>query len=132
MTDRRQKLVKKLLKANPSESEEKMATLIIERILADMADFYEKFFATTGPGVIVYAPDKKENSMYYMSTKELITGLEDLSSRGIDGAAEVMRKAIAKAESIDPEREALFIIEDKKGLKLFHFKREEMIKLDKD
>ena len=132
MTDRRQQLIKKLLKANPSENEEKMATLIIERILADMADFYEKFFATTGPGVIVYAPDNKENSMYYMNTKELITGLEDLSSRGIDGAAEVMRKAIAKAESIDPEKEALFIIEDKKGLKLFHFKREEMIKLDKD
>ena len=132
MTDRRQKLVKKLLKANPSESEEKMATLIIERILADMADFYEKFFAAEGPGVIVYAPDKAENSMYYMTTKELITGLEDLSSRGIDGAAEVMRRAITKAESIDPEREAIFIIEDKKGLKLFHFKREEMIKLDKE
>ncbi|BCV01543.1 MAG: hypothetical protein CM15mV43_260 [uncultured marine virus] len=125
MTDRRQKLVKKLLKANPSENEEKMATLIIERILADMADFYEKFFNAEGPGVIVYAPDNTENTMYYMTTKELITGLEDLSSRGIDGAADVMRKAIAKAESIDPEREALFIIEDKKGLKLFHFKRED-------
>ena len=132
MTDRRQQLIKKLLKANPSENEEKMATLIIERILADMADFYEKFFAAQGPGVVVYAPDNTENSMYYMSTKELIVALEDLSSRGIDGAAEVMRKAIAKAESIDPEREALFIIEDKKGLKLFHFKREEMIKLDKE
>ena len=132
MTDRRQKLVKKLLKANPSENEEKMLTLIIERICADMADFYEKFFAAQGPGVVVYAPDNTENSMYYMSTKELITGLEDLSSRGIDGAADVMRRAIAKAESIDPEREALFIIEDKKGLKLFHFKREEMIKLTKD
>ena len=132
MTDRRQKLVKKLLKANPSESEEKMATLIIERILADMADFYEKFFNAEGPGVIVYAPENTENTMYYMNTKELITGLEDLSSRGIDGAADVMRRAIAKAESIDPEREALFIIEDKKGLKLFHFKREEMIKLTKD
>ena len=132
MTDRRQKLVKKLLKANPSESEEKMATLIIERILADMADFYEKFFNAEGPGVIVYSPENTENTMYYMTTKELITGLEDLSSRGIDGAAEVMRRAIAKAESIDPERDALFIIEDKKGLKLFHFKREEMIKLDKD
>ena len=109
-----------------------MVTLIIERILADMADFYEKFFNAEGPGVIVYAPENTENTMYYMNTKELITGLEDLSSRGIDGAAEVMRKAIAKAESIDPEREALFIIEDKKGLKLFHFKREEMIKLTKD
>ena len=132
MTDRRQQLIKKLLKANPSENEEKMATLIIERILADMADFYEKFFAAQGPGVVVYAPDNTENSMYYMTTKELITGLEDLTSRGIEGAADVMRRAIAKAESIDPEKEALFIIEDKKGLKLFHFKREEMIKLDKE
>ena len=131
MTDRKQKLIKKLLKPNPSENEEKMLTLIVERICADMADFYEKFFNAEGPGVVVYAPDNTENSMYYMSTKELITGLEDLSSRGIDGAADVMRKAIAKAESIDPER-ALFIIEDKKGLKLFHFKREEMIKLDKE
>ena len=132
MTDRKQKLIKKLLKPNPSETEEKMLTLIIERICADMADFYEKFFNAQGPGVVIYAPDNTENSMYYMSTKELIVALEDLSSRGIDGAAEVMRKAIAKAESIDPERDALFIIEDKKGIKLFHFKREEMIKLDKD
>ena len=132
MTDRRQKLVKKLLKANPSENEEKMLTLIVERICADMADFYEKLFNAEGPGVVIYAPDNTQNTMYYMTTKELITGLEDLSSRGIDGAAEVMRRAIAKAESIDPEREALFIIEDKKGLKLFHFKREEMIKLTKD
>ena len=132
MTDRKQKLVKKLLKANPSENEEKMLTLIIERICADMADFYEKFFAAQGPGVVVYAPDNTQNTMYYMTTKELITGLEDLTSRGIEGAADVMRRAIAKAESIDPEKEALFIIEDKKGLKLFHFKREEMIKLTKD
>jgi len=132
MTDRRQKLVKKLLKANPSETEEKMLTLIIERICADMADFYEKFFAAQGPGVVVYAPDSTQNTMYYMTTKELITGLEDLTSRDIEGAANVMRRAIAKAESIDPEKEALFIIEDKKGLKLFHFKREEMIKLTKE
>ena len=132
MTDRKQKLIKKLLKPNPSENEEKMLTLIVERICADMADFYEKFFNAQGPGVVIYAPDNTENSMYYMSTKELIVALEDLSSRGIDGAAEVLRKAIAKAESIDPERDALFIIEDKKGLKLFHFKREEMIKLDKE
>jgi hypothetical protein len=132
MTDRRQKLVKKLLKANPSENEEKMLTLIIERICADMADFYEKFFAAQGPGVVIYAPDSTQNTMYYMTTKELITGLEDLTSRDIEGAANVMRRAISKAESIDPEKEALFIIEDKKGLKLFHFKREEIIKLDKE
>ena len=131
MANRKQKLVQKLLKANPTENEEKMLTLVIERICADMADFFEKFFNAEGPGVVVYAPENTENSMYYMTTKELITALEDLSSRKIDGAAEVMRKAIAKAESIDPERDALFIIEDKRGLKLFHFKREEMINLEK-
>ena len=64
MTDRRQQLIKKLLKANPTENEEKMATLIIERILADMADFYEKFFAAEGPGVIVYAPDNTHRRLY--------------------------------------------------------------------
>ena len=133
MTDRRQKLVKKLLKANPSENEEKMLTLIIERICADMADFYEKFFAAQGPGVVVYAPDNTQNTMYYMTTKELITGLEDLTSRGYRRCCRCNEKSnSSKAESIDPEREAIFIIEDKKGLKLFHFKREEMIKLTKD
>tara|TARA_Y100001935_G_C17183084_1_gene446150 strand:+ start:70 stop:468 length:399 start_codon:yes stop_codon:yes gene_type:complete len=132
MTDRRQKLLKQILKNNPSENEEKMAILIIERIIADMSDFYEKFFNAQGPGVIVFAPKSEENSMYYMTTKELITGLEDLSSRGIDGAVEVMRKAIAKAESIDPERESLFIVEDEKGIRLVHHKREEMIKLTDD
>ena len=49
-----------------------------------------------------------------MNTKELITGLEDLSSRGIDGAAEVMRKAIAKAESIDPEKKLYLLSKIKK------------------
>ena len=71
MTDRRQKLVKKLLKANPSENEEKMLTLIIERICADMADFYEKFFAAQGPGVVVYAPDSTQNTMYYASMNRI-------------------------------------------------------------
>ena len=34
-----------------------------------------------------------------------------------------MRKAIAKAESIDPEKEALFLIQDQKdGIRLYHFK----------
>ena len=49
MANRKQKLVQKLLKANPTENEEKMLTLVIERICADMADFFEKFFNAEGP-----------------------------------------------------------------------------------
>ena len=118
MTDRKQKLIKKLLKPNPSENEEKMLTLIVERICADMSDFYEKFFNAEGPGVIVYAPDNTENIC--IICRQLITGLEDLLSR-YRWCCRGYEKSNAKAES--PEREAIFII-DKKGLKLFHFKRE--------
>ena len=63
MTDRKQKLVQKLLKANPTENEEKMLTLVIERICADMADFFEKFFNAEGPGVcLLYtSPSPRDN-----------------------------------------------------------------------
>ena len=68
MTDRRQKLIKKLLKANPSENEEKMLTLIIERMQIWQTSMKNSFNAE-GPGVIVYAPDNTENSMYYMTQR---------------------------------------------------------------
>ena len=77
MTDRKQKLIKKLLKEIQVK---RRRWTVLERIHADIADFYEKFFNAEGPGVVVYAPDNTENSMYYMTTKKLITGLEDLSS----------------------------------------------------
>ena len=44
MTDRRKKLMAKLITANPTESEQKMTQLVMERICLDMCDFYDKFY----------------------------------------------------------------------------------------
>jgi len=43
MADRRKKILKNLLKNNPTETEQRMLNLVLERICADMADFYQKF-----------------------------------------------------------------------------------------
>jgi hypothetical protein len=42
----------------------------------------------------------------------------------MDGVAEVMRKAIVKAEALDLEKEALFIIQDPQHMSLLHYNRE--------
>jgi hypothetical protein len=91
-----------------------------------MCDFYEKFYAQEGPGTIVYVPDaeKEEDSMFFLSVDCLISAVDDLSRQELEGPAEVMRKAIARAEALDPEKEALFIIQDKEHLALVHYNRE--------
>jgi len=91
-----------------------------------MCDFYAKFYAQEGPGTIVYVPDaeKEEDSMFFLSVDCLISAVDDLSRQELEGPAEVMRKAIARAEALDPEKEALFIIQDKEHLALVHYNRE--------
>lgn len=104
-----------------------MTQLVIERICADMCDFYEKFYATQGPGAIVYLPyvEDPKNSMFYMPVPALIEAQSDFRSREIDGAADVMQKAIARAESINPKTAGLFIIQDQKEMSLVCYKRDQ-------
>ena len=124
MTDRRKKILNKLLKANPSEAEQKMLDIVIERVTIDMAEFYEKFFKAEGPGAMVYAPKSEDNTMFYLTVDLLIKAVNDANSREL-GGVEHLRKAISIAESLDPEKEALFILQDKDDIQLFHFKTDE-------
>jgi hypothetical protein len=62
--------------------------------------------------------------MFFLSVDCLISAVDDLSRQELEGPAEVMRKAIARAEALDPEKEALFIIQDKEHLALVHYNRE--------
>jgi hypothetical protein len=126
MNNQRKKLLSKLNLANPAPEERILTQLTIERICADMCDFYEKFYAQEGPGTIVYVPDaeKEEDSMFFLSVDCLISAVDDLSRQELEGPAEVMRKAIARAEALDPDKEALFIIQDKEHMALVHYNRE--------
>lgn len=125
MTERREKMLAKLQKANPGEAEQKLIKLTIERICADMCEYYRGFHSIEGPGAMVYVPDAPEaDSMFYLPLEALMNALNDFNSRSMDGPADVMQKAITRAELIDPEKESLFIIQDKDQMSLIHYKHD--------
>ena len=126
MTSRRNKLLKKLIGTAIGEDEKKLYQLTIERICADMCEFYQKFYSNEGPGVMVYVPthEDEKKSMFYLTVNNLITAVDDLTKNDLEGAADVMKKAIKRAEKINPDKEALFIIQDDKEMSLVHYKRD--------
>ena len=126
MTERRNKMISRLMLSAPSDAEQTMMKLIIERICIDMCEFFSKFYALEGPGAVVYLPDAEDlkNSMFYLPLGALMNALNDFNSREMEGPADVMKKAIVKAESVDPKSESLFIIQDRDQMSLIHYKHE--------
>ena len=125
MTSRRNKLLLKMLGTTTGETEEKLLKLSIERIVADQAEYYKKFYKNEGAGAMVFMPQKKdEDSMFYLTVDLLIKAVNDANNRDL-GGVEHLRKAISIAESLDPEKEALFVLQDKDDIQLFHFKTDE-------
>lgn len=126
MTDRRKQLISKMMLSAPTETERQLVQLTIERICADMCDFYDGFYANEGPGSIVYVPraEKESDTMFYLTVDCLMNALNDFNSRDMEGPAEIMQKAIARAESLDVKKEALFIIQDETHMSLIHYKRD--------
>ena len=124
MTSRRHQLLKKLIGTAIGEDEKKLYQLTIERICADMCEYYQKFYQNEGPGAMVYAPEQEDEkkSMFYLSVNNLITAVDDLNKNDMEGAADVMKQAITRSEKLDPEKEALFIIQDSKQMSLVHYK----------
>ncbi|MFZ9327826.1 MAG: hypothetical protein ACO24H_10325 [Polynucleobacter sp.] len=125
MSERRKKMLSRLQLSNPSEAEQAMVKLAIERICVDMCEYYRGFHSIDGPGAMVYVPEAEEKeSMFYLPLEALMNALNDFNSRGMEGPAEVMQKAIARAEMVDPAKESLFIIQDKDQMSLIHYKHD--------
>jgi len=126
MTNYKAKKLSKLLGTAPTPTERLMAELAVERVCDDMCDFYDRFYFFEGPGAMVYVPMAKEekDTMFYMTVAALIAAKADFESKDMDGLAEVMRKAIVKAEALDQEKEALFIIQDPEHMSLLHYNRQ--------
>jgi hypothetical protein len=102
-----------------------MVKLAIERICADMCEYYRGFYSIEGPGAMVYVPEAEEkDSMFYLNVECLMNALADFNKRDMDGPAEIMKKAIARAESVDPVKESLFIIQDAEQMSLIHYKHD--------
>jgi len=125
MSERRKKMIDKLMSTAPTKTEQDMLKLAIERICTDMGDYYRGFNSIEGPGVLVYVPDAEEkDSMFYLNVDSLIAALSDFNKRGMDGPADVIQKAITRAELIDPTKESLFIVQDKDQMSLIHYKND--------
>jgi hypothetical protein len=116
-------MLSKLMSSAPSEAEQTMVKLAIERICADMCDYYRGFYSIEGPGAMVYVPQAEEkDSMFYLDSDCLMNALNDFNSRDMSGPAEIMQKAIVRSETVDPKKEALFIIQDETHMALIHYK----------
>ena len=126
MTNRRNKLLKQLLRGVTGDDEAKLLQLTIERICADMCEFYSEFYKKEGPGAMVYVPDSSDEkkSMFYLALDHLMNALNDFNNRDMTGVADVMKKAITHAEKLDPEKESLFIIQDQAKMTLIHYKHD--------
>ena len=126
MAENKKKAISKVYGNITDEQEAILFQLAIERICDDMCDFYEQFYAHQGPGVIVYVPEakKEEDTMFYLPVKALAAAIEDFRRQDMDGPAEIMQKTIVRAEALNPDIEALFLIQGEETLSLFHYNRE--------
>ena len=125
MTSRRNKLLARMMLNSTGETEQTLMKLTIERICADMCEYFEKFYRFEGPGVVVFKPtaDDKE-SMFYLTVDALISALDDY--RDQESVCEVLQGAIRRAEQSDPARESLFLIQDENELALVHYKHDDV------
>jgi hypothetical protein len=118
-------MLDKMMSSADTETERQLIKLAIERICADMSEYYRGFYSIEGPGAIVYVPEAEEkDTMFYLNSECLMNALADFNKREMDGPADVIKKAIARAESIDPSKESLFIIQDKDQMSLIHYKHD--------
>ena len=126
MTNRRNKLLKKTNWHSNRRRRKKLYQLTIERICADMCDFYPSFIIMKVQGAMVYVPihEDEDKSMFYLTVNNLINAVDDLNKNDLEGAADVMKQAIVRAEKLDPDKEALFIIQDDKEMSLVHYKKD--------
>lgn len=126
MATPRERRINKLMGSAKTEAEQKMIKLSIERICAEMAEFYRGFYNNEGPGAIIYVPsaEDEKDTMFYLSVQCLMNALNDFNSRDMEGPADIMKKAISRAEALDPEKESLFIIQDAEQMSLIHYKHD--------
>ena len=125
MTSRRNKLLARMMLHSTGETEQTLMKLTIERICADMCEYFEKFYRLEGPGVVVFKPTAEDkDSMFYLTVDALITALEDY--RDQESVCEVLQGAIRRAEQIDPSSESLFLIQDENELALVHYKHDDV------
>lgn len=112
MSSRREKLIASVLSNAEHDQSAKSLETVLRLILGDMGQFYNEFHQADGPGVMVFQPNSKEASMFYMPVAALHEWREDQPE-----AAQDIQKIIEACIKIDPTAQAGYLIVDDDGFR---------------
>ena len=117
--NRRERLLASILGPEVDEKKAQMLDTTIKFILVDMGMQYTKLWALEGPGVMVFQPNIKDKSMFYLTLEELNSAKEDAERNSNDDLVESFRRIIEAAQKIDPDSKAGYVINDQQGMRYF-------------
>tara|TARA_Y100001973_G_C5049086_1_gene256731 strand:- start:211 stop:603 length:393 start_codon:yes stop_codon:yes gene_type:complete len=117
--NRRERLLASIIGPEMDETKVKMLDTTIKFILGDMGMQYTKLWALEGPGVMVFQPNIKDKSMFYLTLEQLNSAKEDAGRNNNDDLVESFRRIIEAAQKIDPDSKAGYVINDQQGMRYF-------------
>ena len=117
--NRRERLLASIIGPEMDKDKAKMLDTTIKFILGDMGMQYTKLWGLEGPGVMVFQPNIKDKSMFYLTLEELNTAKEDAERNNNDDLVESFRRIIEAATKINPDEKAGYVINDQQGMRYF-------------
>ena len=96
--NRRERLLASIIGPEMDETKSKMLDTTIKFILGDMGQQYIKMWKAEGPGVMVFQPNNKERSMFFLTLEELNSAKEDSERANKGDLAESFRRILEAAQ----------------------------------
>ena len=114
---KREQLIASVIGPDLDPTKAKMLDATIKLILGDMGEQYFKMWEHEGPGVMVFQPENKERSMFFLTLKEIHSAQEECERSNDGDLAETFRRILQAAQKIDPTEKAGYIINDAEGIR---------------
>ena len=114
---KREQLIASVIGPDLDPTKARMLDATIKLILGDMGEQYFKMWECEGPGVMVFQPENKERSMFFLTLKELHSAQEECERSNNGDLAETFRRILQAAQKIDPVEKAGYIINDEQGIR---------------
>ena len=114
---KREQLIASVIGPDLDPTKARMLDATIKLILGDMGEQYFKMWECEGPGVMVFQPENKERSMFFLTLKELHSAQEECERSNNGDLAETFRRILQAAQKIDPTEKAGYVINDADGIR---------------
>jgi len=116
---KREKLIASVIGPELTEISTEMLDATIKLILGDMRQHYLRFWEAEGPGIMVFQPENKERSVFFLTLPEIESAKKQCENEKNNDLLETFRKILDAAQKINPLENAGFLINDKQGIRYF-------------